>query len=73
MLDLNTACVKLDDWTAVGRLNRHIVVAGCSNKSIEYVLVDAQSVSVINRVTVSKDFRPDRSAIVHIRLLQADG
>ena len=75
VLDLNTACVKLDGWTAVGRLNRHIVVAGVnmSNKSIEYVLVDAQLLSVINRVTVSKDFRADRPAIRHIRLLQAAG
>ena len=70
-IDLNTACTKLEAWSTVGRMNSRIVVAGInsSTKSIEYVLVNASSMKVINKVTVTKNVS---HPAWHIRLLKVD-
>ena len=61
-LDLNT-CVKLDDygWSTVSSTQARIMVAGMnkSNNSIEYVLVDDLSMTVISRVTVTKNVKAE--------------
>ena len=56
-LDMN-AFVKPDTygWSAIGSMDSRIVVTGINNinYNIEYVLVAANTMTVINRVTVSK-------------------
>ena len=73
-LDLNT-CVKLDDygWSTVSSTHTRIMVAGMnkSNNSIEYVLVDDLSMTVINRVTVIKNVEVE-NIVEHIRMVAAE-
>ena len=56
-LDLQTVC-KLDAWTAVGSLNGRILVAGTnkSTKSYQYVLLDSQTLTVLDKSANEKDF-----------------
>ena len=70
-LDMN-ACVKPDTyyWSTIGSMNSRIVVTGRNkiNNNLEYVLVAANTMTVLNRVTVSK-CAAENNFVYYVRLL----